>query len=143
VSKGDTFENDLLKLIFTAVAIANIADNAGASPAANLFVALHTADPGEAGDQTTNEIAYNTYARVGVSRNAAGWTVTANNCVNAANITFPTCNSGSGTASHFSVGMNASGASKLLYSGQLTANLAISAGITPAFNSGNLTISED
>jgi hypothetical protein len=28
MSKGDTFENDLLKLIFNATAIANIADNA-------------------------------------------------------------------------------------------------------------------
>jgi hypothetical protein len=55
VSKGNTFENDLLKLIFNATAIANIADNAAASPLTNLFVALHTADPGEAGDQTTSE----------------------------------------------------------------------------------------
>lgn len=143
MSKHDTFENDLLKLIFQATAIANIADNAGGSPATSLYFALHTADPGEANDQTASEIAYNTYARVGVSRNAAGFTVTGNNCVNAANITFPTCNSGSGTASHFSVGMNASGASKILYSGALTANLAISAGITPAFNASNMTISED
>jgi len=143
MSKHDTFENDLLKLIFQAVAVANLADNAAGSPAANLYVALHTADPGEANDQTQSEIAYNTYARVSVSRNAAGFTVSANNCVNAGNITFPTCNSGSGTASHFSVGMNAAAGSKILYSGALTANLAISAGITPAFNAGNLTISED
>lgn len=142
MSKGDTFENDLLKLIFTATAIANLAQD-GASPVTSLYVALHTADPGEAGDQTTNEIAYNTYARIAVSRNAAGWTVTNNNAINAAAITFPTCNSGSGTASHFSVGMNATSASKILYSGALTANLAISAGITPAFNAGNLTCSED
>lgn len=33
MSKGDTFENDLLKLIFNATAIANLADNAATSPA--------------------------------------------------------------------------------------------------------------
>jgi hypothetical protein len=36
VSKGDTFENDLVKLIFNATAIANIADNASSSPLTNL-----------------------------------------------------------------------------------------------------------
>jgi hypothetical protein len=44
-------ECNLLKLIFNAVAIANIADNAAASPLTNLFWALHTADPGDAGTQ--------------------------------------------------------------------------------------------
>ncbi|SMO95146.1 hypothetical protein SAMN06265173_12944 [Thalassovita litoralis] len=32
MSKGNTFENDLLKLIFNGDAIANLADNAGAAP---------------------------------------------------------------------------------------------------------------
>lgn len=36
MSKGNTFENDLLKLIFQGVAIANIADNAASSPLTNL-----------------------------------------------------------------------------------------------------------
>jgi len=51
MSKGNTFENDLLKLIFNATAIAGIADNAGSSPLTSLYVSLHTDDPGEAGDQ--------------------------------------------------------------------------------------------
>ncbi len=62
MSKGNTYENDILKLTFNATAIANIADNAAASPLTNLQMSLHTADPGEAGDQTTNEIAYTSYA---------------------------------------------------------------------------------
>lgn len=64
MSKGNTFENDWLLLIFNATAIANIADNAASAPLTNLYVSLHTADPGEAGDQTTNEAAYTSYARV-------------------------------------------------------------------------------
>lgn len=58
MSKGNTFENDLLLLIFNATAIGNIADNAASSPLTNLYVSLHTGDPGEAGNQTTNECAY-------------------------------------------------------------------------------------
>ena len=72
MSKGNTFENDLLKLIFNGTAIANLADDAGTSPLGNLYVSLHTADPGEAGDQTTNECAYSTYARQAVARRS-GW----------------------------------------------------------------------
>lgn len=63
MSKGNTFENDLLQLIFNAVAIANLAQN-GVSPITNIEVSLHTADPGEAGDQTTSETAYTGYARI-------------------------------------------------------------------------------
>lgn len=40
------------------------------------YVSLHTGDPGEAGDQTTNEATYAGYARVAVARDSGGWTVT-------------------------------------------------------------------
>ena len=40
MSKGDTWENDFLKLTFNATAIANIADNAATSPLTQLFVAI-------------------------------------------------------------------------------------------------------
>ena len=44
MSLGNTFENDLAKLIFQAVAIANLADNAASAPLTNLWLSLHTAD---------------------------------------------------------------------------------------------------
>lgn len=47
MSKSDAFETDILGLIYNATAIPNIADNAATSPLTELFVALHTADPGE------------------------------------------------------------------------------------------------
>ena len=71
MSKGNTFENDLLGLIFNGTAIANLADDAATSPLTELYVSLHTADPGEAGDQTTNECAYTSYARVAVARTSS------------------------------------------------------------------------
>ena len=123
MSKGNVFEGDVLKLIFNATAIANIADNAASSPLTNLYVSLHTADPGEAGDQTTNEVSYGDYARVAVARTSGGWTVSGNSVSPAAAITFPTGSSGSGTATHAAVGTASSGAGKVLYKGALTPNM--------------------
>ena len=143
MSKGNTFENDLLKLFFNATAIADLAENDATSPAANLYVSLHTADPGEAGSQTTNEAAYTGYARKAVARTSGGWTVTANAVENAAAITFDPCTAGSATVTHFGVGVASSGAGYLLYKGALGASLAVSAGITPEFAAGALDITED
>ena len=143
MSKGNTFENDLMKLIFTAVAIANLADNAASSPLTNLYVSLHTGDPGEGGDQTTNEADYTGYARVAVARTAGAWTVTNNVAVNAATVTFGLCTAGSNTITHCAVGTSISGAGKLLYSGALAAPLNVSNGITPSFGAGVLSVSED
>src|SRR6185503_5146375 len=121
MSKGNTFENDLLKAIFNATAITSLLINATSSPFTDLYVALHTADPGEAGDQTSSECNFTGYARVAVVRTSSGWTVTNNRVVNAADITFPACTAGSNVALWFSVGVAASGASKILYYGYLGA----------------------
>jgi hypothetical protein len=143
MSKGNTFENDLMKLIFNATAIANIADNAASSPLTNLYVALHTADPGEGGDATTSESAYTSYARVAVARTSGGWTVTNNQAVNAATISFPACTGSTSTVTYFSITTASTGATKILYSGALTSSLAVSNGITPSFAASALTVSED
>lgn len=142
MSKGNTFENDVLKLIFNATAIANLADNAGSSPNTNLYVSLHTADPGEAGDQTTSEAAYTSYARVAVARTSGGWTVTANSVSPAATISFPAGTGGSGTATYFGVGTASSGAGKLLYSGALSPTIVMGNGVTPQVTTAS-TITED
>lgn len=143
MSKGNTWENDLLKLIFQATAIANIADNAASSPLTNLYVSLHTADPGEAGDQTTNEIAYTGYARVAVARTSGGWTVTNNSVSPAANIDFGEMTAGAGgTVTHFAVGTASSGAGKLLYSGTVTPNIAVANGVIPRLKTTS-AITED
>lgn len=144
MSKGNTFENDWLKLIFNATAIANIADNAAASPLTDLYVSLHTADPGEAGSQTTNECAYTSYARVVVARSGAGWTVTGNSVSPAADVSFPQCTGGSETATHAAIGTVSSGAGKILYKGALSSSITITASpaVTPVIGAGS-TITED
>lgn len=143
MSKGNVFENDLLKLIFNGTAIANIADDAASSPLTNLYVSLHTGDPGEAGDQTTSEATYTSYARVAVARTSGGWTVSGNAVSNAAAITFPAATGGSNTITHFAVGTASSSTGKVLYKGALTASLAVSNGITPQFATGELDVTED
>jgi hypothetical protein len=143
VSKSNVFENDLLKLIFNATAIANIADNAASSPLTNLQVGLHTADPGEGGDQTTSETAYTGYARVAVARTTGGWTAaSAGSTSPVANIDFPQCTAGTSTITHGAVGTAVSGAGKLLYSGTVTPNISVSTGVIPRLTTAS-TITED
>lgn len=143
MSKGNTFENDLVKLIFQATAIANIADNAAASPLTNLYVSLHTADPGETGDQTTNETAYTGYARVAVARSGSGFTVTNNSVSPAANIDFAECTASAGAAiTHFGIGTAASSTGKLLYKGTVTPNITMAVGVIPRLKTTS-TITED
>ncbi len=146
MSKGNTFENELLLHIFNNSDIALIGDATGlrgSSTAGSLYVSLHTGDPGEAGTQTTNECAYTSYARVAVARSGAGWTVSSNTVTNAALIQFPQCTGSSETATHFAIGTASTSTGKILYKGALSASLAISSGIQPQFGAGELDGSED
>lgn len=138
MGKSSTFDNDLLKLIFNAVAIANIADNAATSPLTNLYVALHTADPTASGLQNASECAYTGYARVAVARTSGGWTITSNSVSPVANITFGSCTASAGSAAtHASVGVASSGATKILYSGALSSPITIAVGQAPIIASGS------
>jgi hypothetical protein len=140
--KSSAFDNDLLKLIFNATPIPNIADNAALSPLTQLFLALHTADPGAGGNQATSEATYTGYARVVVARTTAGFTVTGNSCTLAATATFGVPTAGAGEVeAYFSVGVASTGASKVLYHGPVTPNITIANGIAPQLTSGT-TITE-
>jgi hypothetical protein len=76
---------------------------------------------------------------VAVARSAGGWTVAGNSVSNTATVQFGECTAGSGTATHFSVGLASAGAGQILFSGALTASRAISSGITPLFNAAALS----
>jgi len=139
VSKSNVLENDIVDFLFNNVSIP--------SYGANLYLSLHTADPGEAGDQTTNEVttgAYASYARVAVSRDSGGWTVGTNTSTNAALIQFPQCTGGTGaTITHLGIGTASTGAGILLISGALNASLNVSNLIQPQFAASALTYTED
>lgn len=142
MSKSNTFENDLLQLIFNGTAIADLAENDTTTPATSLYLSLHTADPGEAGNQSTNECTYTSYARVAVARTSGGFTVSGNAVTLTSAISFPAATGGSETATHFAVGTAASSTGKILYSGTITPNIVISTGVTPQLTDAT-TITED
>lgn len=139
MSKGNTTENDLVKFYFNNVAMP--------SYGSNLYVALHTADPGEGGDQTTNEISYTggsgNYARQPVSRDSGGWTVSGNQAGNTALIQFPVSDTGPVTATHISIGTSLSGAGQIIASGALNESLVINNLTQPQFAIAGLIYQED
>ena len=145
MSKSNAFETALLQLVFQNSNIANIGDATGlrgAATAGQLFFSLHTADPGEVGTQATSEVPYTSYARVGVARSSAGFTVTDNSVSPAANVDFPACTGGTATATHFSVGVASSGSNLVLYKGAISPTIAISTGVTPRLTTAT-AITED
>lgn len=137
-AKGLTFDNDFLKLIFNATPIANIADDATVGPLTNLYVSLHTSSPGAGGNQTTNEAAYISYARVAVARTAGGWAVTGSSVSPVANISFPAATGGTETETFFGVGTAASGAGKLLYFGAISPTIAVTTSVTPQLTTSSV-----
>lgn len=134
MSKSNATETDLLAKVFTATALPW-------DSATQLDIHLHTADPGEAGNSTTSEATYTSYAVVTVNRTAADWTVTGNTVTNDNLIQFPQCTGGSNTLTYVSVTPNAS--TQILYSGALSSPLSVSNGIQPQFAASALSIQED
>lgn len=130
--------NSIALLFFNGTTYDGFAENDTTSPLTDLYIALHTADPGASGTGSTNEVSYTGYARVAVARTSGGFTVSGNTVSNTAAVTFGACTAGSSTATHFSITVASSGASQILARGALTASLAISAGITPSFAIGDL-----
>ena len=142
--KSTTFTNDVLALIFNATAIANLAQNNATSAATSMVVALHTADPGVGGSQSTSEISYTGYARVNVARTTGGWPAPSGGVISpAANIDFGAMTAGTGgTVTHFSIGHTPSTtANKHLYAGTVTPNIVVSTGVTPRLTTAT-TITE-
>lgn len=147
MSLSDSAESDLALLLFNNTTWAGVGDTTGivgSGAAGSFFISLHTADPGETGNQTTSEATYTGYARVAVARTSAGWTVSGTTTVtNTAAINFAACTAGSNTITHFAVGKASTGTGEIVCSGALTSSLAVSSGITPSFAIGALTITLD
>lgn len=129
---SNTAENKILGLIFLATAWTGIADNTATSPDTNISMAAHSADPGDAGTQSTSEIAYTSYARVNVSRSGTGWSTPSGGSVSpAAAIQFPNGTGGSGTITHASAGRPGGGASDIHMVATVTPNIVCGSGVRP------------
>ena len=143
MSKSNAFETDILGLIFNGTPIAGLADNAASGALTNLYLALHTADPGESGNQSTSEVNYTGYARVAVARTAGGWTVSSGSVSPVVVVEFGEMTAGTpGTATHATVGTAASGAGKVLYKGAISPTIPFAVGTVPRLRNTS-TITED
>jgi hypothetical protein len=145
MSKSNTWETGLLLLLFNNTDFTLVGDASGlegSGAPGNLYVSLHTANPNEAGTQSTSEIGYTSYARKAVVRSSGGWTVSGPSVTPVAAITFVAGTGGSGTASYFGIGTSISGAGKLLYSGTVTPNIVCGNGVTPQLTTAT-SVTED
>jgi hypothetical protein len=108
----------------------------------NLWIALYTADPGEAGTAVTNEATYGGYARVTLTR-ASDFTVSGNQITNANLEQFAQCTSGSNTITHAALVTTSSGAGTIIVRAQLNTSIPVSTGIQPQFAANSLTFTLD
>lgn len=117
--KSNNLENGFLAHYFTNSDIANVGDATGlrgSTTAGSLYFSAMTAYPGEAGSQNTSECAYTGYARQAVARSGAGFTVSTNQVVNAAQIQFGEKTAAADETIFFlGIGRSSSGAGTLDY----------------------------
>ncbi len=143
MAKSTNTCNSILALIFNATTFTNIAENATVAPLTNLYVSLHTADPGVGDSQLTNEATYTAYARKAIIRTNAGWTTPAGGATdNVALAQFVECSGGSNAITHVAIGTDETGAGRVLYAGELSSPRTISNGIQAQFNANALVVSE-
>lgn len=141
MSKSNAFETDLLELLFNATTISSLANATGNTT--SLWVSLHEGDPGEAGDQTTNETAYTGYTRIETQRSSTAWSVASGSVSPSAAISFPQATSTStGTITYAAVGMSSSGTGYLMYSGALSPTINYGQNVTPQLSTDS-AITED
>ena len=146
MSKLDTHEYDWLRHIFNGVAIPNLNTTGGAT---QLWLGMHTADPGDAGS-TAAEGGYAAYTRIAVQRSTAGWAVTSGTSAAkatvspVATISFPQNTATStGTFTHATVyTSSAISSSGGLYNGAISPNINFSQNVTPQLTTGS-SITED
>lgn len=137
MSKGNDTENDMIALVFNATALPWDGN-------ANVYISLHTADPGEGGTQNTSETTYTNYVRIAAARTAGGWTVAGSSCSNAALLAFAQAGAGGAQViTHVVIGELSTGAGQIYYSGALNTSLSVSELIQPQFQIGALTVTED
>lgn len=135
MSFSNTAETAVLNQIFVGTALSWDANT-------DLWIALHTADPGEAGSAVTSEATYGGYARIALAR-ATDFTVAGNQVSNANLEQFAQCSSGSNTITHASIVTTASGAGTIIVRAELNTSIPVSTGIQPQFSADGLVFTLD
>jgi hypothetical protein len=135
MSLSNTAETAVLNQIFVGTALAWNANT-------DLWIALHTADPGEAGTAVTSEATYGSYARVVLTR-ASDFTVSGNTVSNANLEQFAACSSSSNVITHASIVTTSSGAGTIVVRAELNSPITVSTGVQPQFAANALSFTLD
>lgn len=135
MSLSNTAETAILEQIFEGAALPWNANT-------DLWLALHTADPGEAGTAVTSEATYTSYARVAVTR-ATGFNVTGSTITNAALAQFPQSTGGSNVITYASIVTTASGAGTIIVRAALSSSITVTNGVQPQFAADALSFTID
>lgn len=138
MSFSNATSSDVLGLLFNSAALSG-------AWSSNLYCSMHTADPGDAGTQATNEISYTGYARVAKTRaDASKWTRSGGQVSNADAITFGTMTGGTGgTATHLAVGLASSGAGQIVGSGAIVPPISVVNTTQANFPAGSVVMTLD
>ena len=112
-----------------------------------LYLALHTGAVGLGGDQTSNEVAYTGYGRIAILRNNSTGEFTTSVAASSSNqnlLQFGNATAGSFpiTATHASIGENASSTGTMITTGALSSPLVINLNINPQFPIGSVIVQE-
>ena len=138
MSATTQFATAFLKFYFQAIPIPNIADDATVAPMTEIFLSFHTDSPGAAGVQTSNECAYDGYARVLLARSDSAWEVTGAECNPKADVEGAYCSAGTETISHWGIGRAAGGDGVLDFYGEIDTPFEITATGTPKISSNTI-----
>lgn len=140
--KSTTSCNNILGLYYNATAIANIADNAAASPITTIQMALATAGYSPSSTLSSNETTYTNYVRQTVARTTGGWVApSAGSTSNVASIEYLQCGVTGSMITSAATGKSA-GAGDIFHYGDLNSPIAVSNQIQPRFPAGAVTITE-
>lgn len=130
-SKTNAFSNSLLAYLFR---------NTSLGLGANLYVALYTVSPGDAG--TGTEVSGGSYARVAVPRTTSDWAAPSGGSIAPTNpVNFPQASGSWGTVVAMAI-LDASSGGNMLYWGDLSASKSVDTGDTPYFAAANLSVLE-
>lgn len=145
MSATNAAETAFLALYFTATTFNDIAQNDTSSPSTQFYISLHTADPTDAGDQTTSETTYTGYSRQAVARTAGGWTVASGQATNTAQVGgFGLCTASPGNdITHVGIGRDSTGAGTLDFVVTLDTAKTLQVGSNPYFAIGELIVTCD
>jgi hypothetical protein len=144
MSLSNTTEDNILKLILWGTTWAGIAQN-HSSPLTNLCLALHIADPGDAGSAVTSEASYTGYSRLAKARDNTTWAIPGGSGASlVANCDFGECTANPGPPiTHASIVETSSGAGVIIASGALSSSITMAVGTVPRLKATTTTFTLD